>query len=107
MKFEGTFAPRHYPAPGRLVVRPRRLCRDDRIPDRIDRAADLPIMLYNYPDRMGIMMGEEFFAWSARSWVCGGSNFLPKEHIALYKACAAPPPFIAGNSPTASRHWLV
>ncbi|MDE2444644.1 MAG: dihydrodipicolinate synthase family protein [Alphaproteobacteria bacterium] len=100
----------------------------------IDRAADLPIMLYNYPGRMGINMGEafldrvgrsrnfcaikessgdinrvhllardyphiqmscgmddqalEFFAWGARSWVCGGGNFLPKEHIALYKACA-------------------
>jgi 4-hydroxy-tetrahydrodipicolinate synthase len=100
----------------------------------IDRAADLPIMLYNYPGRMSINMGEEFldrvgrsrnfcaikessgdinrvhlfarhyphiqlscgmddqalefFAWGARSWVCGGSNFLPLEHIALYKACA-------------------
>ncbi len=100
----------------------------------IDRAADLPIMLYNYPGRMGINMGEEFldrvgrsrnfcaikessgdinrvhllardyphiqmscgmddqalefFAWGARSWVCGGSNFLPTEHIALYRACA-------------------
>lgn len=100
----------------------------------IDRAADLPIMLYNYPGRMGINMGEafldrvgrsrnfcaikessgdinrvhllardyphvqlscgmddqalEFFAWGARSWVCGGSNFLPAEHIALWRACA-------------------
>lgn len=99
----------------------------------IDRAADLPIMLYNYPDRMGVNMEEEFldrvgqsknfcgikessgdinrlhlllrdyphiqtacgmddqalefFAWGARSWVCAGSNFLPKEHIALYQAC--------------------
>lgn len=99
----------------------------------IDRAADLPIMLYNYPGRMGINMGEEFlnrvgrsrnfcaikessgdinrlhllardyshikiacgmddqalefFAWGARSWVCGGSNFLLPEHIALWKAC--------------------
>lgn len=100
----------------------------------IDRAADLPIMLYNYPGRMGINMGEEFldrvgrsrnfcaikessgdinrvhllardypqiqmscgmddqalefFAWGGQSWVCGGSNFLPREHIALWKACA-------------------
>jgi 4-hydroxy-tetrahydrodipicolinate synthase len=99
----------------------------------IDRAADLPIMLYNYPGRMGVSMGEEyfarvgrsrnvvaikessgdvsqmhmlalrfpnialscgwddqaleFFAWGARSWVCAGSNFIPKEHIALYEAC--------------------
>lgn len=100
----------------------------------IDRAADLPIMLYNYPGRMCVNMGEdfldrvgrsrnfcaikessgdinrvhllardyphiqmscgmddqalEFFAWGARSWVCGGSNFLPSEHIALWRACA-------------------
>ncbi len=100
----------------------------------IDRAADIPIMLYNYPGRMGVNMGEafldsvggsrnfcaikessgdinrvhllahdyphiqlscgmddqalEFFAWGARSWVCGGSNFLPLEHAALYQACA-------------------
>jgi 4-hydroxy-tetrahydrodipicolinate synthase len=100
----------------------------------IDSAADLPIMLYNYPGRMSINMGAEFldrvsssrnfcaikessgdinrvhllarnyphiqmscgmddqalefFAWGARSWVCGGSNFLPREHIALYQACA-------------------
>ncbi|MGI9316541.1 MAG: dihydrodipicolinate synthase family protein [bacterium] len=101
----------------------------------IDRVADLPVMLYNYPGRMGVNMGEEFldrvgrsnnfcaikessgdinrvhtlardyphiqmscgmddqalefFAWGAKSWVCGGSNFLPHEHIALYQACVA------------------
>ncbi|MBV1788255.1 dihydrodipicolinate synthase family protein [Marinobacterium sp. D7] len=100
---------------------------------KVDRAANLPAMLYNYPDRMGVNMEEEFldrvgrsknfcgikessgdinrlhmlardyphiqvscgmddqalefFAWGAKSWVCAGSNFLPKEHIALYKAC--------------------
>lgn len=99
----------------------------------IDHAANLPVMLYNYPGRMGVSMGEEFldrvgrsrnfcaikessgdinrvhllardyphiqmscgmddqalefFAWGAKSWVCGGSNFLPDEHIALYQAC--------------------
>jgi 4-hydroxy-tetrahydrodipicolinate synthase len=109
----------------------------------IDRAADLPIMLYNYPGRMGIAMGEEFldrvgrsrnfraikessgdinrvhllardyphiqmscgmddqalefFAWGARSWVCGGSNFLPTEHLALYKACAVDGDFAKGR----------
>ncbi|SIT53006.1 conserved hypothetical protein [Mesorhizobium prunaredense] len=109
----------------------------------IDRAADLPIMLYNYPGRMGINMGEdfldrvarsrnfcaikessgdinrvhllardyphiqmscgmddqalEFFAWGARSWVCGGSNFLPKEHGALYRACAVEGDFAKGR----------
>lgn len=109
----------------------------------IDRAADLPIMLYNYPGRMGINMGEdfldrvarsrnfcaikessgdinrvhllardyphiqmscgmddqalEFFAWGAGSWVCGGSNFLPKEHLALYRACAVEGNFTKGR----------
>jgi 4-hydroxy-tetrahydrodipicolinate synthase len=28
----------------------------------------------------------EFFAWGARSWVCAGSNFAPKAHLALYRA---------------------
>jgi 4-hydroxy-tetrahydrodipicolinate synthase len=109
----------------------------------IDRAADLPIMLYNYPGRMGAMMGEafldrvgrsrnicaikessgdinrvhllardyphiqlscgmddqalEFFAWGARSWVCGGSNFLPAEHLALWRACAVAGDFAKGR----------
>ena len=109
----------------------------------IDRAADLPIMLYNYPGRMGIDMGEEFldrvgrsrnfaaikessgdinrvhllardyphiqmscgmddqalefFAWGARSWVCAGSNFLPTEHIALWRACAVKGDFDKGR----------
>ena len=99
---------------------------------KIDRAANLPIMLYNYPHRTGTNMGAEyldrvgrsknfqaikessgdinrvhmlardyphitlgcgmddqaleFFAWGAKVWVCAGSNFLPKEHIALYEA---------------------
>ncbi len=109
----------------------------------IDRAADLPVMLYNYPGRMGVDMGGEFldrvgrsgnfcaiqessgdinrvhllardyphiqmscgmddqalefFAWGARSWVCGGSNFLPEAHIALYRACAVDGDFDRGR----------
>jgi 4-hydroxy-tetrahydrodipicolinate synthase len=109
----------------------------------IDRAANLPIMLYNYPHRTGTMMGEdfldrvgrsrnfcgikessgdinrvhllardyphiqlgcgmddqalEFFAWGSRFWVCGGSNFLPHEHIALYNACAVEGNFDKGR----------
>lgn len=109
----------------------------------IDKSCDLPAMLYNYPGRMGVNMGEEFldrvgrsrnicaikessgdinrvhllardyphiqmscgmddqalefFAWGARSWVCGGSNFLPEEHIALYKACVIEGNFSKGR----------
>ena len=109
----------------------------------IDKAANLPVMLYNYPGRMGVNMGEEFldrvgrsrnfcgikessgdinrvhllardyphiqmscgmddqalefFAWGARSWVCGGSNFLPAEHIALYETCAVQGDFAKGR----------
>jgi len=109
----------------------------------IDRAADLPVMLYNYPGRMGVNMGAEFldrvgrsrnfqaikessgdinrvhllardyphiqmscgmddqalefFAWGARSWVCAGSNFLPREHVALWHACAVEGDFDKGR----------
>jgi len=109
----------------------------------IDKAANLPVMLYNYPHRTGTMMGPEFldrvgrsrnfcgikessgdinrvhllardyphiqlgcgmddqalefFAWGAPFWVCGGSNFLPKEHIALYDACVGRGDFTAGR----------
>ena len=109
----------------------------------IDRAANLPVMLYNYPDRTGTMMGEEFldrvgrsrnfcgikessgdinrvhllardyphiqmgcgmddqalefFAWGAPFWVCGGSNFLPEEHVALYNACVVEGDFVKGR----------
>ncbi len=39
----------------------------------------------------------EFFAWGARFWVCGGSNFLPAEHIALYDACVLQGDFNKGR----------
>jgi len=39
----------------------------------------------------------EFFAWGARSWVCAGSNFLPKEHVALYEACVIEKNFDKGR----------
>ncbi|MEM7318153.1 MAG: dihydrodipicolinate synthase family protein [Pseudomonadota bacterium] len=109
----------------------------------IDKAADLPVMLYNYPHRTGTMMGAEFldrvgrsrnfcgikessgninrvhllardyphiqlgcgmddqalefFAWGAPFWVCGGSNFLPAEHVALYNACVVEGDFTKGR----------
>lgn len=109
----------------------------------IDRACGLPIILYNYPGRMGVEMGREFldrvgrsknvvgikessgdinrvhllardyphiqmscgmddqalefFAWGARNWICGGSNFLPEEHIALYETCVIKGDFAKGR----------
>ena len=110
----------------------------------IDKAAGLPIMLYNYPGRMSVSMGREyfrtvtsasknfvaikessgqtsqlhmlatefhdidiscgwddqaleFFAWGAQSWVCAGSNFIPREHIALYEACVIEKNFDKGR----------
>ncbi|MHB9801092.1 dihydrodipicolinate synthase family protein [Pseudomonas sp. MT3] len=109
----------------------------------VDDAAGLPIMLYNYPGRMSVEMGEEFFAaiaarknvcaikessgdmgqlhrlacrhpniqlscgwddqaleffaWGARSWVCAGSNFIPREHVALYEACVLEHDFAKGR----------
>ena len=109
----------------------------------IDKAAGLPVMLYNYPHRTGTLMGAEFldrvgrsrnfcgikessgdinrvhllardyphiqlgcgmddqalefFAWGAPFWVCGGSNFLPDEHIALYRACVEEGNFTKGR----------
>lgn len=109
----------------------------------VERAAGLPVMLYNYPGRTGVMMGGEFldrvgrsrnicaikessgdinrvhllardyphiqlgcgmddqalefFAWGSRCWIAGGSNFLPREHIALYEACAVKGDFARGR----------
>ena len=109
----------------------------------VERATDLPIMLYNFPDRTGAPLDEsclerlsmrpnfcaikessgdinrvhllarrfphlqlscgmddqalEFFAWGAQSWVAGASNFLPKEHYALYHACVVEQDFVKGR----------
>lgn len=109
----------------------------------VDRAAGLPIMLYNYPGRMSVSMNEEFFdavadvknivaikessgdmaqlhrlaiqrpnialscgwddqaleffAWGASSWTCAGSNFVPREHVALYQACVLEKDFAKGR----------
>lgn len=39
----------------------------------------------------------EFFVWGARSWVCGASNFLAPEHVALYRACVVERDFVKGR----------
>ncbi|MDI5983697.1 4-hydroxy-tetrahydrodipicolinate synthase [Halomonas sp. M4R5S39] len=110
----------------------------------VDDALDMPIMLYNFPDRTGVPMTLEliealrdrpnvqaikestgsiermhalandhadqlqlscgmddqvleFFAWGARSWVAGASNFLAPEHVALYQACVVEQDLVAGR----------
>jgi 4-hydroxy-tetrahydrodipicolinate synthase len=39
----------------------------------------------------------EFFAWGARSWVAGASNFLPEAHGELLEACVKRGDFNAGR----------
>ncbi|WP_372438865.1 dihydrodipicolinate synthase family protein, partial [Pandoraea sputorum] len=39
----------------------------------------------------------EFFAWGAQSWVCAGSNFIPREHVALFEACVIEKDFNKGR----------
>ncbi len=39
----------------------------------------------------------EFFVWGARGWVCAGGNCLPKEHLAMYRACAVENDFEKGR----------
>ena len=109
----------------------------------VDANVDMPIVLYNFPDRVGVNMTKnvldsvarsgnviaikessgdinrlhmlardyphiqiscgmddqalEFFAWGATSWICAGSNFFPKEHIAMYEACVVEKNFDKGR----------
>lgn len=54
--------------------------------------ARLHELLVHFGDRYEIVCGAddqafEYFAWGAPSWVAGASNFLPAEHVDLYRAC--------------------
>ena len=40
----------------------------------------------------------EFFAWGARSWVGGASNFCARQHVALYKTCVVDGDLVAGRA---------
>mgnify|MGYP000671958430 CR=1 FL=1 len=56
----------------------------------------------DYADQLQLSCGMddqvlEFFVWGARSWVCGASNFLAPEHVALYRACVIEQDFVAGR----------
>ncbi len=61
----------------------------------------LHLLACDYPHiQLGCGMDDqalEYFAWGARFWVCGGSNFLPREHIALYQACVVDGDFEKGR----------
>jgi 4-hydroxy-tetrahydrodipicolinate synthase len=61
----------------------------------------LHLLANDYPQiQLGCGMDDqalEFFAWGAPFWVCGGSNFLPREHIALHHACMIDGDFARGR----------
>jgi len=64
--------------------------------------ARLHELVVDYADKLEIICGAddqalEYFIWGARSWVAGASNFLPKEHVALYEACVQRRDFEAGQ----------
>jgi 4-hydroxy-tetrahydrodipicolinate synthase len=59
-------------------------------------------LLVDFGDRFEIVCGAddqalEYFLWGSRSWVAGASNFLPAQHVALYKACVLKQDFKAGR----------
>jgi len=37
------------------------------------------------------------FLWGSRSWIAGASNFLPAEHVALYRTCVLAKDFVKGQ----------
>jgi 4-hydroxy-tetrahydrodipicolinate synthase len=49
-------------------------------------------LLHGFRDRYQIVCGAddqalEYFLWGSLSWVAGASNFLPAQHVELYKTC--------------------
>jgi len=60
-------------------------------------------LLADFADQLEIVCGAddqalEYFLWGARSWVAGGSNFLPAEHVGLYEACVLRKDIEAGRA---------
>ncbi|RQR26408.1 dihydrodipicolinate synthase family protein [Burkholderia sp. Bp9142] len=56
----------------------------------------------HFSDRLVLSCGMddqalEFFAWGARSWVGGASNFLPEAHTELFDACVKRGDFATGR----------
>jgi 4-hydroxy-tetrahydrodipicolinate synthase len=56
----------------------------------------------HFKDRLVLSCGMddqalEFFAWGAKSWVGGASNFLPEAHVALFDACVKQGDFATGR----------
>lgn len=57
----------------------------------------------HFKDRLVLSCGMddqalEFFAWGAKSWVGGASNFLPQAHTALFDACVNQGNFESGRA---------
>ncbi|RQS63656.1 dihydrodipicolinate synthase family protein [Burkholderia sp. Bp8963] len=64
--------------------------------------AHLHHLATHFGDRLVLSCGMddqalEFFAWGAKSWVGGASNFLPEAHTALYDACVKQGDFAKGR----------
>ncbi|MBN3785834.1 dihydrodipicolinate synthase family protein [Burkholderia sp. Ac-20353] len=64
--------------------------------------AHLHHLATHFGDRLVLSCGMddqalEFFAWGAKSWVGGASNFLPEAHTALYDACVKQGDFATGR----------
>jgi len=56
----------------------------------------------NFDDRYQRICGADdqavdSFLWGAKSWIAGASNFLPAEHVALYRACVIARDFVLGQ----------
>lgn len=56
----------------------------------------------HFKDRLVLSCGMddqalEFFAWGAKSWVGGASNFLPEAHTQLFDACVNQGDFVLGR----------
>ena len=64
--------------------------------------AHLHYLATHFKDRLMFSCGMddqalEFFAWGAKSWVGGASNFLPEAHTALFDACVNKGDFTLGR----------
>lgn len=62
----------------------------------------LHTLTQEYADQLQVCCGMddqilEFFAWGSRSWVAGASNFIAREHVAMYRKCVVDKDMVAGR----------